>query len=447
MSSTIKLITTPLQPRPEHQLPKNIHEYENQCLIEILGNDHLSLASAVVQILFALNNRWEKQVCGVLCFIKDSKDRCYLFQMFDLKKRSVIYDFAVPATTQLEKCTDLFYTFDGATCKVGINFVDCDEAQAFFHHFRNKQEARQARRAQRTLAKHVPTHITENLTSEPKSPRTSHDDKNKSGGLKKFLTMGRKTKIEISAPVEGTFDHRNGITIDGSFFKDDECRGVFERKLVEMNLSVDEVTFIREKFNGKQSFEKFVKKRQRTKESYAPLSPVSQPKIERNPNVRRPFQDIAISTYTHFQTATSVVETTKTSIPPPIPIRNHQQPVVVTPNPIPVAPPLPPPPPPPGPVPPSLKPSADSNPVTPQAKGSPGGMTAVFDDITSGLKTLKPVCTQPPKPPVIENFKLTMEEYILQELEKRRCIIMGRKQADDEEEEEEEDDGFDDDFD
>ncbi|CAF0783992.1 unnamed protein product [Adineta steineri] len=152
--------------RPTHHPSKNLESHELQCLFEILGNNRVTLATAVVQIFHGYNGTWRKQACGVLCFVKDYDNRNYHFRLYDLKSKQAIYEEVVPVILRLEKATDVFYTFDGSYCKIGINFVDHDEAQTFSHDFDSKQGHRQKKKKTNATTKVTPPNI-QPLVSSP----------------------------------------------------------------------------------------------------------------------------------------------------------------------------------------------------------------------------------------------------------------------------------------
>ena len=51
----------------------------------IFQNLFQTLATAVVQILYACDHTWKKQACGVLCYVKDYSKRAYYFRLYNLK--------------------------------------------------------------------------------------------------------------------------------------------------------------------------------------------------------------------------------------------------------------------------------------------------------------------------------------------------------------------------
>ncbi|CAF0973120.1 unnamed protein product [Adineta ricciae] len=200
---------------------------ELQCLNKLIGNQCDNLATAVVQILHENQNRWRKQACGILCFVTDYEKHIYCFRLYDLQLKESIYEAFVPSDLRLKYIVDGFYTFDGMTCKVGINFAQQFNAEVFCNQFHAKQDARQKKSS-------ITTHrLPEQIGSTFKS----------------WIFKGRKSPV-ISAPLTSTFVHGAHIGPDGSYVKNEAQRKLFEEVLACMNLSQEEQTYVRENIDS-----------------------------------------------------------------------------------------------------------------------------------------------------------------------------------------------------
>ncbi|CAF1493961.1 unnamed protein product [Adineta steineri] len=383
------------QQRPTHNPSKNLESHELQCLFEILGHNRVTLATAVAQVLHGYNGTWRKQACGVFCFVKDYDNRSYCFRLYDLKSRQAIYEEVVPAVLRLEKAMDVFYTFDGSNCKIGINFVDRDEAQTFSHHFHSKQEDRQKKKKTNPTAKLAPPNIQPPVSSPGVStmmngtkPPTnaivqthtpvvsvpvSTAKKPNIAKREGFLTLRKKKKEErptISAPIQSTLVHVGHIGTKDSFFNDDSQKQLFEDVLSSLGISAEDKLYVREIINTDGGLQKLLAKPgasvrdtnnqgQQQMISGAPeIPPRSYPTIGRGNAGRAPHQDISTPSSTHNQPNSNRSQPLQGIFTPP-PSQTQQPAPSIPPRPGPrapdntypqtQAPPAPPPPPPPPP--------------------------------------------------------------------------------------------------
>lgn len=368
------------QGRPSNVTSKNLSQIESQNLYDILGTSRITLATAVAQILHGNNGSWRKQACGVFCFVKDYDNKNYYFRLYDLKARRSIYEELAPGSLRLEKASDVFYTFDGSNCKIGINFVDRDEAQTFSYSFHSKQENRQNKKegkkrdngqmrpppqlpaqvstpqmpsAMSTMMSgikppaSVVTHTTLPVQTTPASTPKKSETK-KEG----FFTLGRKkaknVRRDISAPIQSTLVHVNHIGAKESFFKDDSQRQLFEKVLCNLGISSEEQNYV---INYIQTTDGGLEK---LLERPAPPPPMQPPPdlpprghqtVARNAAGRGPNQDISVPTTTSNRSQPLQELFNPPSIPPRTGPRVQENTYVSTQAP--QAPPPPPPPPPP----------------------------------------------------------------------------------------------------
>uniref|UniRef100_S4RY60 WASP like actin nucleation promoting factor a n=1 Tax=Petromyzon marinus TaxID=7757 RepID=S4RY60_PETMA len=110
-----------------------------------------TLASTVVQLLYGVSGKWDKQCCGVVCFVKDNSKRSFFITIYDictenckLWEQELYTDFVYYAPK-----AD-FHTFIGDKCQVGLNFTDVEEAHFFYNSVQaklDKQKQRQTKSA------------------------------------------------------------------------------------------------------------------------------------------------------------------------------------------------------------------------------------------------------------------------------------------------------------
>ncbi|CAF0816908.1 unnamed protein product [Didymodactylos carnosus] len=264
----------PSRQRPPHQESKMLTKSENQDLHNILGQNRVTLATAVVQILLPEQphqTRWLKHACGVFCFVKDYDQRTYCFRLYDLKQRRHIYEEIVAASLHLEKKLPFFFWFDGSNSKVGINFANEDEAGLFFQHFQSKQQDRQKKKKHPAPTKSPPPsqiHQQQHPYIAPQpspfptpstniitGPKVSNNQPSINATLSKkqqstksfFSTLSRRNKYvrpDISEPVMSSFAHVGhvGINANDSFFHNEEQAQLFETFIHGIEKSMPGIT-------------------------------------------------------------------------------------------------------------------------------------------------------------------------------------------------------------
>ncbi|CAF3798269.1 unnamed protein product [Rotaria sp. Silwood1] len=233
--------------RPTHNPSKNLSTNEIQCLYDLLGKNCVTLATTVAQILHADNNNWKKQACGVLCFIKDYNKRNYYFRLYDLQLKQIIYEETISSSLRLEKITNLFYTFNGMTCKVGINFIDQAEAEIFCNYFHIKQDNRQQKRKSKESTSISLTTNVNKIISTDKPLSRSDDIISKKQNTSKIQQQkkNKDNRPVISSPILSSFTHIIHAGSDNSFLTDDSQRELFEEVLSNMHITSEEKSYIR----------------------------------------------------------------------------------------------------------------------------------------------------------------------------------------------------------
>ncbi|UJR13980.1 hypothetical protein I4U23_000983 [Adineta vaga] len=211
------------------QLLEHLSQNEILGLNDLIGNQCKSLAAAIVQILHENGGRWKKQACGVLCFITDYNKQIYCFRLYDLRAKESIYEGLVLSCLRLNKVLDTFYTFDGMTCKVGINFLNSTEAETFCNQVHTKQENRQKKEKSKI-----------SISASPIKGIISKYSSISKGSSSSKRTS--KTPI-ISNPTN--FTQIIGIGPNGSYVTDDAHKKLFEEVLACMDLSSKDKKFIR----------------------------------------------------------------------------------------------------------------------------------------------------------------------------------------------------------
>ncbi|CAF2062950.1 unnamed protein product [Rotaria magnacalcarata] len=477
---------TTRQQRPTNNPSRNLSESELRSLYDILGSNCVTLATAVAQVLHGYNGTWRKQACGVFCFVKDYGNRSYCFRLYDLKAGRSIYDELVPASLRLDKSVDVFYTFDGSNCKIGINFVDRDEAQTFCHHFHSKQEDRRSKKEKKKCNAPIkapppvspppPTvstasaivngmKSTSSVVSQPVQTTAVHTQKKSTTTKQGFFTIGRSKKNvarpDISAPIQSTLVHVSHIGTKESFFNDDEQKQLFEKVLSGLHISQDDQIYLRDFVKTDGGLQKLLEKpaapvaesshqghNQHTMSGGPPeIPPRSYPTISRNNNNgnRVPHQDISAPMPTYNQSSNSRPVLSQGMFTPPT-APNQQAAPTIPPRPGPrmpdnaynstQAPSTPPPPPPPLSHPSTNTGRSVSAPVAKPPNGS------AHDDLlsairSSGTSILKPTAERPPlkESPSSDDASPgaqdTMAMNILKILAERREKLRGPENEDD----------------
>ncbi|XP_068964284.1 actin nucleation-promoting factor WAS isoform X1 [Petaurus breviceps papuanus] len=122
---------------PQHQqnVPSGLlQEHENQRLFGLLGRKCLTLATSVAQLYLALpstGGRWQKELSGAICFVKDNPRRSYFIRLYGLQEGRLLWEQEIYTQLVYSAPTPFFHTFPGDDCQAGLNFADEAEAQAF----------------------------------------------------------------------------------------------------------------------------------------------------------------------------------------------------------------------------------------------------------------------------------------------------------------------------
>ncbi|KAM5197057.1 actin nucleation-promoting factor WAS isoform 1-T3 [Hipposideros larvatus] len=119
----------------QQNIPSNLlHDHENQRLFEMLGRKCWTLATAVVQLYLAVPpgaERWTKEHCGAVCFVKDNPQKSYFIRLYGLQAGQLLWQQELYSQLVYSTPTPFFHTFAGDDCQAGLNFADEGEAQAF----------------------------------------------------------------------------------------------------------------------------------------------------------------------------------------------------------------------------------------------------------------------------------------------------------------------------
>jgi hypothetical protein len=78
--------------RPPNTGSKLLTNHENQILYSLLGNDCVSLAAGVVQLLRGENRTWRKFHVGVISLVKDYNKRSYVLRLYDIQKSVLLWE-------------------------------------------------------------------------------------------------------------------------------------------------------------------------------------------------------------------------------------------------------------------------------------------------------------------------------------------------------------------
>ncbi|XP_066212429.1 actin nucleation-promoting factor WAS isoform X1 [Saccopteryx leptura] len=141
-------------PVVQQNIPSSLlQDHENQRLFEMLGRKCWTLATTVVQLYLALPpgaERWTKEHCGAVCFVKDNPQKSYFIRLYGLQitethhpghasvpvcspplQTGLLWEQELYSQLVYATPTSFFHTFAGDDCQVGLNFADESEAQAF----------------------------------------------------------------------------------------------------------------------------------------------------------------------------------------------------------------------------------------------------------------------------------------------------------------------------
>ncbi|CAF4622286.1 unnamed protein product, partial [Rotaria sp. Silwood2] len=297
-----------IQERLTHNPPKNLSPIELQCLYDLLGKDSVTLATSVAQILHSDNNNWRKQVCGVLCFVKDYSKRIYCFRVYDLQFKQAIYEEIVHSSLRLEKIANVLYTFNGMNCKVGINFIDQMEAEIFCNDFHAKQNSRQKKKQSKepTNKQQRPMPLTKSeiITISTNEPLPNPDEASKKQSASK--TQHKKFKDNrptISLPIPSSFTHIIHAGSNDSFVTDEAHQKLFEEVLSNMPITTEEKLYVRSTVTDTdgaleklftESLPDYGNQRHEMSDCPPKIPPRTYLTIGRNNIQRGPHQDISI---------------------------------------------------------------------------------------------------------------------------------------------------------
>ncbi|XP_023275733.1 neural Wiskott-Aldrich syndrome protein-like [Seriola lalandi dorsalis] len=105
---------------------------ENECLFGYLGRKCATLCSAVVQVYGAERSAcWAKRCCGVACLVKDNPQRSYFIRVFDIKEGKTMFEQELYHNFSISSSRSYFISFAGDTCQIGLNFASEEEAKRF----------------------------------------------------------------------------------------------------------------------------------------------------------------------------------------------------------------------------------------------------------------------------------------------------------------------------
>ncbi|XP_030049813.1 actin nucleation-promoting factor WAS [Microcaecilia unicolor] len=133
---------------------------ENDQVFELLGRKCISLCTSVAQLYLALppgSSQWNKQCCGVLCFVKDNPRRSYFIRLYDLKEAKMVWEQELYSSFDYLASTRYFHVFCADDCQAGLNFADENEADMFYSVVEEKIQKRQQRQDKRQMPPLPPT--------------------------------------------------------------------------------------------------------------------------------------------------------------------------------------------------------------------------------------------------------------------------------------------------
>lgn len=104
---------------PQHQqnVPSGLlQDHENQRLFGLLGRKCLTLATSVAQLYLALpstGGRWQKELSGAICFVKDNPRRSYFIRLYGLQEGRLLWEQEIYTQLVYSAPTPFFHTFPG----------------------------------------------------------------------------------------------------------------------------------------------------------------------------------------------------------------------------------------------------------------------------------------------------------------------------------------------
>lgn len=107
---------------------------ENKEILEMLGRKCVSLVTTIIQ-LYQTNppdhSEWIYKDCGILCLIKDSKQRKYFFRLYCLVRKTVIWEYQLRKDMEYTCPRSFLSSFEGCECIFAFNFACTTEAGTF----------------------------------------------------------------------------------------------------------------------------------------------------------------------------------------------------------------------------------------------------------------------------------------------------------------------------
>ncbi|XP_053552129.1 actin nucleation-promoting factor WAS isoform X2 [Bombina bombina] len=459
---------------------------ENQKVFQLLGRKCTTLATSVVQLYLAQNgDRWIKQYCGVLCFVKDNPKRSYFIRLFDLTEEKMLWEQELYQQLMYITPRPFFHTFPSDECQTGLNFADEDEAATFKAVVEEKIQKRQQKQEKRQILPPPPP-VSDggifssspvsnvgrstmplppapgsfsNGSSPHLSPNTSINspvlqNQDMTSGKHRGLSMisnksktskGKKkfSKADIGAPSGFKhvghigWDPNNGFDVDAL---DPELRSLFSQAgISDDQLTDKETSKLIYDFIEQQGGVEAVKQEMRKKESTPPPPP---PPSRNAPAVPTPSQGKGRS-----GPLPAPPHRNSTAPPPPPPTRNMPPP----PPPTLRASGAPPPPPPPpvsgmpigGPPPPPPPPTISGQSPQPSLPAPAGGRGALLDQIRQG-KQLNKVTDMPDTPTSPQQSSEGLVGALMHVMQKRSKVIHSSDDEDDDGGEDDDDDEWDD---
>ncbi|KAH3865289.1 hypothetical protein DPMN_028328 [Dreissena polymorpha] len=136
----------------ENERSQLLSDNENEAIFGAFGRGCTSLSTAVVQLYLGdttNKQKWNKNCCGVLCFVKDNPQRSFFIRLFDLKARQVVWEQELYNHFAYKTPRDYFHTFEAHDCQAGLNFASEMEAAHFKKMVDRKLMERDQRRMER----------------------------------------------------------------------------------------------------------------------------------------------------------------------------------------------------------------------------------------------------------------------------------------------------------
>ncbi|XP_064606131.1 LOW QUALITY PROTEIN: actin nucleation-promoting factor WASL-like [Liolophura sinensis] len=145
-------MTSQKRSRPTNSKSLSLNDDENEALFVLLGNRCVTLATGVVQVFLAeapSRSRWNKRYCGVACFVKDNGKRSYYIRVFDIKKKTLLWEQELYNQFKYKTPRAYFHTFEAQNSQAGLNFAHEGDAQQFQKVIEQKLYEKQQRRMEK----------------------------------------------------------------------------------------------------------------------------------------------------------------------------------------------------------------------------------------------------------------------------------------------------------